>query len=159
MQSTSVLFNLGTGIQMLGLALMIGGMLSIGAFAAPVIFKQVARPEAGDILTTIFRRYDKVLVIALIFVVLGEAFRVLSVQTAWTTLPLVREVVLVVTVLLLAYSLFGVNAKLEAMHKAGVGYGATAEGQEFLKVHKLSESLFKTEMMGAVIIMLLTPFV
>lgn len=160
MNTQSFLFPLGTGIQMLGLALMVGGMLSIGAFSAPVIFKHVARPEAGEILTTIFRRYDNVLIAALIMVVVGEVLRIMaSSGFQWQApLPLARYAVMTAMIVMMLFSIFKINADIEAMHKAGIGYGATAEGQKFLQTHELSEKLYKTEMFGAVILILLTPF-
>ena len=52
-----------------------------------------------------------------------------------------------------------VNADIERMQQAGIHPGATGEGLRFARTHKLSESLYKWEMMGAALLILLTPFV
>ncbi|MBY0403059.1 MAG: DUF4149 domain-containing protein [Cyanobacteria bacterium] len=67
--------NTGTALLMMGLALMVGGMLALGAFTAPTLFKMLPRPEAGAVMATIFHRYDSVLMVALVLVLLGEGLR------------------------------------------------------------------------------------
>ena len=150
----------GTGVQNIGLALMIGGMLAIGAFAAPVIFRQFPREEAGTALTLIFRRYDIVLLVALGLVLAGEIARYLSgVFEANQTMNLVRYGLLVALTGLMLYSIQVVNAKIEAMHHQGVQRSGTPEGQEFHRVHVLSEQLYKIEMFLAMGLMVITPLV
>lgn len=152
--------SLGTGLQMLGLALMAGGMLAIGAFAAPVMFKQLARPEAGDILTVIFRRYDNVLLVALGIIILGEALRLLpGLLPVTAPLAVARYVILGATVGMVLFSIFKVNADIETMHKAGIRPDTSPQGQVFHETHKLSEGLYKLEMLGAALLILLTPFI
>ena len=154
------LLPLGTGLQGLGLALIVGGMLAIGAFAAPAIFKQFARAEAGAALTMVFRRYDVVLLISLGLVLVGEALRIVFGSFSLTApVSIARYVIFAVTAGMMIYSTQVVNADIERMQQAGIHPGATGEGLRFARTHKLSESLYKWEMMGAALLILLTPFV
>jgi hypothetical protein len=154
------LFPLGTGLQMLGLSLMAGGMLALGAFTAPVVFHQFPRDMAAPAMALIFRRYDVVLLVALGLVIVGELLRRLT----WTVqvrskLLWTRMALLVVLSVCMLYSTLVVNAKIAEMNKAGWHRNLeTAKGREFDSMHKRSESLYKLELMLVVLLILLTPF-
>jgi hypothetical protein len=144
-------------IQLLGLALMIGGMLALGAFTAPVLFKQFARPEAGEAMTMIFRRYDIVLAVSVGMVLIGEVVRI-----ALTGLPVMtlfngfRYGVLILLSVLMLYSVYGLNAKMEALQK--VPNPTPEQKQAFVKSHQQSEQFYKVEMLLAVVLMTLMAF-
>jgi hypothetical protein len=138
--------------QHLGLALMIGGLLALGAFTAPVLFKSFDRDAAGQAMAVIFRRYDTVLLVSLGLVVLGEVVRFkLLPLTGMGTLTWVRlglTAVLAVTVLL---STLGTNATLTRLY---------AQQQQhtpaFHATHKQSEGLAKGQLLLAIGIMVLS---
>ncbi len=158
--SSAVYASSGTALQTLGLALMVGGMLAIGAFCAPVIFKQFPRHEAGAALTIVFRRYDMLLLIALGLVLAGEVGRYLSgvfVSLHWSNL--LRYGLIVLLSGLMIYSTQFVNKEIERMQHAGIAPNATPEGIAFSKTHQLSEKIYKAEMLLATLLLLLTPFV
>ncbi len=151
--------TLGTTIQTVGLALMVGGMLALGAFTAPVIFKQFARPEAGEAMTLIFRRYDTVLLISLVMVLAGEGLRWLQFPPAWNTLGLIRGGLLLGLTGMMAFSLFVTNPKMQAMEAVRhTGQAETFDSEAFDKLHNQSESLYKLEMLAALLLLILTPF-
>lgn len=152
--------SLGTGLQMLGLALMAGGMLALGAFTAPVVFGHLPRESAAPIMALIFRRYDTILLIALLLTLVGEALRLFSRQLIWhPKMGVVRGFLLVALTGMLLYSTTTINPQIEQMNRAGVHRNLMiAEGQQFEKKHKLSESLYKLELLCAVLLILLTPF-
>ncbi|MEB3286113.1 MAG: DUF4149 domain-containing protein [Vampirovibrionales bacterium] len=155
----STLLSSGNMLQTLGLALMAGGMLAIGAFCAPAIFKAFPRHEAGAALTVVFTRYDLVLLISLGLVLLGEALRYFSHAFSLThPLAYVRyALLLALTVCLIATTQF-VNPKIERMQAVGIYPGATAEGLAFIKTHKLSENLYKLQLLLVVGLIFLTPW-
>lgn len=154
------LLPLGTGIQNLGLAVIIGGILVVGAFTAPVIFKHFPRHEAGEALTVIFRRFDIVLLVSLGLVVLGEILRIAFGHFSLTApVSIARYAILAVTAGMLLYSTLSVNAEIERMQQAGIHPGATGEGLRFARTHKLSENLYKASVLGAALLVVLTPFV
>lgn len=158
--STSFLFPTGTAVQMLGLSLLIGGMLALGAFTAPVLFRTFPRLEAGEAMTVMFRRYDIVLLAGLGMILVGEALRLVA-----TGVPSIgflaglRYGTMAALTGLMLFSVFNINAQIEAMQKAGVRHGASEESKKFTATHQLSEKLYKIEMSAAVLILLLTPFV
>ncbi|MGE0201173.1 MAG: DUF4149 domain-containing protein [Candidatus Melainabacteria bacterium] len=151
----------GTAIQLAGLALMAGGMLAIGAFAAPVMFKGLSRPEAGDLLTLIFRRYDSVIVTSLGLVLIGELVRVFPGQLTWMSsgpVAWLRTALLVVLLAAGLYTTMVLNPQIERMHAAGIHPGGSPEGLQFSRVHKTSENLYKLEMALSLLLILLTPY-
>lgn len=155
-----VLYPLGSGLQMLGLALMAGGMLALGAITAPVVFGHFSRADAAPVMALIFRRYDMVLVGALLLVWLGEFLRCLRTEGRTSTLlNRVRYGLLILLSGAMLYSTQVLNADIERMNKAGVHRSfTTVEGLRFERTHKLSESLYKGELLLVVLLILLTPF-
>lgn len=150
----------GSGLQSLGFALMAGGMLALGAFTAPVVFGQLPRTEAGPIMGVIFRRYDIVLQVALGLALLGECLRLASRQVRMNgPLPLLRWLLLAGLTVTLLYSTLFVNADIERMNRAGMRRDiTTVEGRKFEASHKLSEGLYKADLLMVFLLILITPF-
>ena len=145
---------------MLGLALMAGGMLALGAITAPVVFGHFPRADAAPVMALIFRRYDMVLVAALILVWLGELLRLASkLVQGRSILNRLRYGLLIMLSGAMLYSTQVLNADIERMNKAGIHRSyTTVEGLRFERTHKLSESLYKAELLLVVLLILLTPF-
>lgn len=159
-RNASRLWGWGTAVQLLGLALMVGGMLALGAFTAPIVFGQLPRETAAPIMAMIFRRYDIVLLVALGLVALGEALR-FAVRRFSLKCPLIviRWVLLIGLGGSLLYSTLVVNADIERFNKAGVHRSPlTQAGHQFESRHKLSESLYKLDLLMAVLLLLMSPF-
>ena len=57
----------------LGLALWVGGVVVLGALAAPALFRSLPRAQAGQVFGTILRRYARLRVVAFLLVVAGAA--------------------------------------------------------------------------------------
>ncbi len=146
----------GTSLQNVALSLIIGGMLILGAFVAPVVFRNVVEPAAGDIMSPIFKRYDSLLLVCVCLLLVGEALRVLILGCPCIELgrETVRLIVWAALVGLILYSVYGVNAQIYTMHQAGTHVDPEHLAQ-FSKVHKLSEQLFKTECFLGLILLVL----
>ena len=158
--NTSILFPAGTAAQMLGLSLLIGGMLALGAFTAPVLFKTFPRAEAGEAMTVMFRRYDMVLLVGLGMILIGEVLRMVAAGMPHLSfLSGLRYGTLALLTGLMLFSILNINAQIESMQQAGVRHGATEEGRQFTQTHQLSEKLYKIELMAAALLLILTPFV
>lgn len=153
-------FPLGCGLQTLGFSLMAGGMLALGAFTAPVVFGQFPRAEAGPVMAIIFRRYDIVLQVALGLTLIGEALRFISGKVALKgPLPLFRWLLMGGLTLSVLYATVFVNADIERMNRAGMRRDfTTVAGRQFEKAHKLSEGIYKANLLIVVLLILLTPF-
>jgi hypothetical protein len=158
---TAMCLPVGTAMHSLGLALMVGGMLALGAFTAPVVFDNLPRDLAAPVMARIFTRYDVVLSVALSLVIFGEWLRWVS-HALWvkTWLNGLRYVLLVCLTLGLVYSTEVINPQIQKLKHAGVHRNLlTPAGQQFEALHKRSESLYKLDLLAALLLILLTPFV
>lgn len=156
----SVVFALGSALQSLGLALMTGGVLALGAITAPLVFGNLPRMEAAPIMAMIFRRYDGVLLLALGFTLLGEVLRVASRYQVWRPrLAFVRGLLLLGLTGMLLYSTTSLNPQIERLNRVGVQRNLqTVEGRRFEQLHRQSETFYKLSLLCAVLLILLTPF-
>ena len=145
-----------TVLECLGLALMIGGMLALGAFVAPAVFHAFPKPEAGAVMTLIFRRYDVLLGLSAILVVLGEMISLL-----WEPVRCCRwqrGIRLLITFLLagsLGIGIFSTNPQIERFQHQGVQRGVGPAGQQFDQLHHQSESLYKFGLLLAIALLAL----
>jgi hypothetical protein len=154
-------FPTGTALQSLGLSLMIGGMLALGAFAAPAVFGGLPREMAAPVMARIFSRFDDVVLGALIAAQLGEYLRWLSRTLSMKSrLHILRLALLGLLTVGVMYSTQMLNPRIEQMNLAGVHRNqSTAASARFNDLHKLSEKLYKLEFLIAVLLLMLTPFV
>lgn len=150
--------QLGTTLFVFGLALAIGGMLALGAFTAPLVFKSLPRDEAGILMGQIFQRYDKVLLVALALCAIGEVLR----WAGGIGQMGLREAVFGIFAGLMLYSTLSLTPQIQTYQtqKATPGFQGwdSAAGQHFDKIHKQAESLYKLELLLAVLLIVLTPY-
>lgn len=150
----------GQALALLGLALMIGGMLALGAITAPILFRTLERPDAAWTMTQIFRRYDTVMLAALALTLVGVTLRTWSLvvgsgaSSALAVTP-VNTLRLSLLALLTGMVVWGtqvLNPQIEAYELAR-RQGTVHTAQEvkaFAARHKVSESLAKWELLVAV---------
>jgi hypothetical protein len=151
---------LGTACQTLGLALMVGGMLALGAFTAPIVFAGLSRELAAPLMARIFTRFDSVLLIALTLTLLGEALRVSSrILPVKSKLNGFRWLLLVLLTTGLLFSTQSLNPQIERLNRTGVHRNPeTPAGREFDGLHRCSETVYKLELLAALLLLLVNPF-
>jgi hypothetical protein len=147
------LLKLGMIVQHLGLALLIGGLLALGAFTAPVLFKQFDRDAAGQAMTIIFRRYDAVLMAGAVMVMAGEVVRIMLTGPGCgpSTLGLVRTGVAVLLTALVTWTTFSTNKTLTQLYSTQQQHTPA-----FHAAHKQSEGLAKTQLLLGVVVLVLS---
>jgi hypothetical protein len=164
--------SLGTSLLMLGLALMIGGMLALGAFTAPLVFKTLPRDEAGLLMGQIFGRYDNVLIGAVILCLLGEALRFVGGFGKPGLLLGIREAILAGLSLAILYNTLVLTPKIQAYQAQKQTPATQAMAPEsssisdvssistgaFDQTHKQAEGLYKLQLLLAVLLVFLTGF-
>lgn len=160
MRSAKCMVSAGTVLQMLGLAVIVGGVLALGAFVAPELFRDIDRVQAGRVMSMVFNRFDKALLGGLVLILIGEMMRFLSGALAHKSIIAIgRYVTLAVLAVIMFYTVFVSTPDLLAMTRAGIRPGATPEGLEFTRKHKQSENLYKLQVLAGVLLIILTPFV
>ncbi|MCA9798004.1 MAG: DUF4149 domain-containing protein [Cyanobacteria bacterium HKST-UBA04] len=58
--------------SLLSLALMVGGIFSVGSLVAPTVFKYLPTAQAGDLMGQVFKRMDAVLVTSALLLLVAE---------------------------------------------------------------------------------------
>jgi Domain of unknown function (DUF4149) len=157
--------RLGLLAQLLALALMIGGMLALGAFTAPVVFSRLPRPAAAALMGVLFRRYDTVLLVALGLLWLGQIpLGMARLRAGWRpgskrALAFVKFTLLLGLSGTMLYSTLVVNPKIERFQQAGIHREAgSVAGRAFDRLHQTSESLYKMDLLLALLFLSLIPF-
>ncbi len=144
-----------TAFENLGLALMIGGMLALGAFTAPAVFHAFPKEDAGRVMTLIFRRYDIVLTASLILILFVEISRHFRKGFQFSPLPLRRYLVLIPLLLIGIYAQDFIHPQIEQYQKAGVIRGVGQAGLKFDRLHHQSEAFYKLELLFAVLLLMM----
>jgi hypothetical protein len=152
--------SFGSACQTLGLALMVGGMLALGAFTAPIVFAGLSKELAATLMARIFTRFDSVLLIALALTLLGEVLRVSAgVLPVKSKLNGFRWLLLILLTTGLLFSTQSLNPQIARLNRAGVHRGSeTPAGREFDGLHRHSETVYKLELMAALLLLLVNPF-
>lgn len=166
-KNTAFLHQCALSWQILPLSFIVGGILALGMISAPVVFKSLPLTSAGPLMATIFSRFENVLVALWIMLSIG-AFLEVVVRKRQGTMhqapnPLARPVVRFSFYILLSialfYSTFVVSPELRALQHAGIHrLSSSVLGQHFEQLHHLSETLYKTMFMFAVVLLGTLPF-
>ena len=150
----------GTALKNLGLAVMIGGMLALGMFAAPTLFQMLQPAEAGRVMGDVFTKFDKVLLVGLIMAGIGEAMRVCAGGCdCKKPVGMLHNLSMAALIVLVLYSTFGLHPELQKMQPAEVAAGNGQQSEDFAKKHQQSEGLYKFQLIVAILVLVLKPFV
>jgi putative copper export protein len=144
-------------VSLLALAVWLGGLATLGAVAAPLVFGIVPAPASADAMTAVFRRFDSVAI--------GCAVVVLLVEGAHGALrrPLFRRDLARAGLAVLAAALAIVLATIvsphiERLHREGAIRGLGPAGLELDDIHHVAESLAKAELALLVVVLALHAF-
>ena len=151
--SQPALFHVGTALQTIGLALVLGGILTVGAFVAPVLFKQFPREAAGAAMTIIFKRYDIVLLISTGLILGGEALRVIT--TGWPKMGVfsgLRMGLMLLLAGIIVYSALNITPQMTAMQDKGLA-GHPELMFQFGQLHQMIEKLYKVAVVFAAVLL------
>jgi hypothetical protein len=139
---------------LLAAAVWLGGLIALGALAAPVIFSIVPFPSSADAMTVVFRRFDLV-AMACAAVVLGtEAARALQPMKP-TGIDRVRAVFALVAAAGAVFEGVTVSPRIAALHMSGAIRGLGDSGAELARLHHLAEWCGQTEVVSLVAVIVL----
>jgi hypothetical protein len=145
-----------SAVALLAVALWLGGLVALGAIAAPVVFSVVPLPTSADAMTVVFRRFD-LLAMACAAVALGceacsgfvRAFQGSS-DGRSERRRLVDHFRVVATALAAAAAAFegaSVSPQIARLHAGGAIRGVADAGKELGRLHDLAELLGKSQVM------------
>lgn len=132
-------------VQLLALAVWAGGMLALGAIVAPIVFRTVHAPASADAMTLVFRRFDGVAITCAAIALVAEAAFALRGGKV-TRLDLVRGLALVVAAGLAITIGAWLSPGIADLHHGGAIRGSGEAGMALERLHRLAETLAKSEM-------------
>ncbi|MEO7110858.1 MAG: DUF4149 domain-containing protein [Polyangiaceae bacterium] len=128
----------------MALALWLGGMLTLGAVVAPIVFSIVPAPTSADAMTVVFRRFDAIAITSAAVVLFCELWRV-KITPKLSRLDLARGAALMLAGVLALYEGLIVSPRVEALHRGGAIRGVGDLGLQLESAHALAESISKIE--------------
>ena len=131
-------------VQLLALALWAGGLLTLGAIVAPLVFRVVPAPTSADAMTVVFARFDRVAITSAAIALVAEAAFALRGGKV-TRVDLARGLCLVVAAAL-AIAIGGwISPGIAELHRAGAVRHVGDAGLALERLHHLAETLAKAE--------------
>jgi hypothetical protein len=139
---------------LLAVAVWLGGLLALGAIAAPVVFTVGSMPGAADAMTIVFQRFDLLAMSCAAVLLASEAGRALA-RLPFARLDHVRAGVSVLAAAAAVLEGTNVSPRIAALHAAGAIRGMGSAGRELARLHDLAELCGKTQVVLLVAVVIL----
>ena len=128
-----------TVVGLLAVAVWLGGLVALGAIAAPVVFSIVPAPSSADAMTLVFRRFDLAAMVCAALVLTVEAVRVLS-RTRLGVFDHLRIGASVLAGALAVIEGEVVSPRIAALHWSGAIRGLGPAGMDLARLHDVAEA-------------------
>jgi hypothetical protein len=125
-------------LALLAIAMWMGGLLALGALAAPVVFATVPLPLSADAMTIVFRRFDLV-AMASAAVLLATEAAVLVARLPYLRVDRARVAVSVLAAVLAVLQGVHISPRIAELHASGALRGTGSGGLELARLHDLAE--------------------
>ena len=135
-------------VETIAASLWLGGLVALGAFAAPAVFGIVPAPWSADAMTVVFRRFDRLALTAAAVVLACEMVRARTGSTPPDRVDRARTGTALAAAALAAVVGGWASPRIADLHAAGAirgvdAYGVAnqlaAQGAELDRVHHLAE--------------------
>ncbi len=144
-------------LSLVALAVWLGGMATLGAVAAPLVFGIVPAPASADAMTAVFRRFDGIAVTCAALVLVVEAAHA-ALRKPVLGRDLARGGLAVAAAAFAIVEAVMVSPHIARLHAEGAIRGLGAAGLELDRAHHLAESLAKTELTLVAVVLVLHAF-
>ena len=134
-----------TVVAVMALAVWMGGLVVLGACAAPIVFKMVPAPTSGEAMGAVFRRFDLFAIASAVIVLGCEAVRIWVRDGAATTAERLRGLLAVTAAGAAIYGGVELSPSIVALHVAGAVRGFGESGVKLERLHDLAEAVAKVE--------------
>lgn len=149
-----MLARISSAVAIVALAVWMGGLVALGAIAAPIVFRDVSMPSAADAMTHVFRRFDLVAMSCAAAVLVAEAMRAVG-KVHFAALDHARAALSVLAAIAAVVEGEGVAPRIQALHQSGAIRGVGAAGAELSRLHDLAETIGKSEVVALLCIIVL----
>ncbi|HXX65683.1 MAG TPA: DUF4149 domain-containing protein [Polyangiaceae bacterium] len=141
--------RISSAVALLAVAVWMGGLLALGALAAPVVFAVVPLPTSADAMTIVFRRFDAVAMVCAALVLVMEAAR--AANGARPRFDRARSVFSLLAAILAVFQGIFVSPRIAHLHALGVrpgpvsSSGSAAMGASLSRLHEVAVACAQTQ--------------
>jgi uncharacterized membrane protein len=133
-------------VAVLAAGVWVGGMLALGACAAPFVFRLTPAPYSGDAMGAAFARFDQVALGAAVLLLGAEVTRTWAAGARGRSpAARVRRGLALIIAACAAYTGLSITPHINALHRAGAQRGQGQLGEELEVIHRRAELLGKAE--------------
>lgn len=134
----------------------VGGMVALGACAAPFVFEMTPAPFSGNAMGAAFARFDHIAIGASVVILGCEVVRTwMARRRRHTVVVRLRRGVAILLAMCAAYVGLSLTPTINELHRAGVTRNVGPEGNRLEAVHRRAELVGKVEVaLGAALIAL-----
>lgn len=125
---------------------MVGGMVALGACAAPMVFRLAPAPFSGNAMGAAFARWDRVAVVASAVLLVCEIARTWAARgRSRQVVPRLRRAAAVIVAACAVYIGTVLSPGINELHQNGVHRGDGEQGAVLDAIHKRAELVGKVE--------------
>jgi putative copper export protein len=143
-----------SSVALLAIAVWLGGLVALGAVAAPVVFGMVSFPSSADAMTVVFRRFDFVAMTCAALVLATESIRPLAGLASERLAP-ARTVASLLAAVAAVVEGVKISPRIADLHAAGAIRGVDEAGRELAHLHDLAEACGKIELVLLAVVVVL----
>jgi len=152
----SILDRAAAAVAALAAGVVVGGMLALGACAAPMVFSMTPAPFSGNAMGAAFARFDRIAIVASAVVLGAEMVRTwLARRHAPSIVARLRRFAAIFLAGSTSVLALYVTPTILDLHKSGVRRGEGPEGARLEATHKQAETLGKAEVAFAALALVL----
>jgi hypothetical protein len=127
-------------VAVLSAGVYVGGLVALGACAAPMVFRLTPTPFSGDAMGAAFARFDQIAIGASVLALAAEVARTWAGGRAGRTVAArIRRSCTIFMAVSVAYVGLALTPRIIELHRAGVQRDASPEGQVLEAVHRRAE--------------------
>lgn len=143
-------------VAVIAAGLWVGGMIALGACAAPFVFRLTPSPFSGNAMAAAFGRFDQIAIGASAVILGAEVARTWAARRrARSTAARARRFLAMLAAAFAVYGGLVLTPGISALHNGGAQRGVGSEGEALERLHKRAELAGKTEVgLGLALIVL-----
>ena len=146
-------------VAVLSAGVWFGGMIALGACAAPFVFEMTPAPASGYAMGAAFARFDQIAIGAAVLLLGAEVARTLTAgRQSRSIAARVRRLVAVLMALGTVYTGLKISPRIIELHQGGARRGLGEGGIELERIHHTAEAVGKAVTVAGVIVIALHIF-
>jgi hypothetical protein len=152
--TAKIVVRVASSVALIAIALWLGGLLTLGALVAPVVFSMVPLPASADAMVVVFLRFDTVAMTCAALVLCAEAARRMS-RTRLPWVDVARASLSVAAAAAAVFEGTRVSPRIAELHASGAIRGLGDAGMDLSRMHDVAEACGKTQALLLVVLVVL----